>query len=420
MAWCQIFDKYKVINNINIFGSFKISADQIKNYREPRLMTKFDHFYLLPSVFKENDITILPLTRGSYILGRFDVFHTLEKVPSSIKYINYSNPFETLYFDNITSETSAIYCAYVSKILEDFLGEVITPTVSGRMSSDRFQFQINTKASIIKNNVFNVDRAQIEIDAGFESAESFSLLEAKNHFIDDFIIRQMYYPFRKWRMAIKKKVRNLIMTYSNGVFELREYDFMCENDYNSINLIHCQRYAICNFQINTQLLQDMICKIQLESEPAGIPFPQADSFDRVINLCELLVNEAVLTKEEITEKYGFNERQTGYYTNACKYLGLLKDSKDEVGFTLTEEAGAIFKQNIKLRIKFLIETLLKKRVFKDSLELYLSKTSMPTNEELVQIMRVALPKENLSESTYGRRASTVRSWIDWIVMQIEE
>ena len=53
-AWVKLFDKHKIVEKINKDGRFTITADQIKESREPRLMTKFDHKYQLPPVFTEN------------------------------------------------------------------------------------------------------------------------------------------------------------------------------------------------------------------------------------------------------------------------------------------------------------------------------------------------------------------------------
>lgn len=63
-----------------------------------------------------------------------------------------------------------------------------------------------------------------------------------------------------------------------------------------------------------------------EEEEPRIPFPQANSFPRVVDLLGLLVNEE-LTPEQITSVYDFDERQTDYYTNAAIYLGLIKKKK---------------------------------------------------------------------------------------------
>lgn len=41
-AWEKLFSKYDILNQIDDAGQFVISATQIKEFREPRLMAKFD------------------------------------------------------------------------------------------------------------------------------------------------------------------------------------------------------------------------------------------------------------------------------------------------------------------------------------------------------------------------------------------
>lgn len=65
-AWENLFAKYNILDEINQNGKFIISARQIKEFREPRLMTKFDHKVNLPVIFSENNLSILPITRGEY------------------------------------------------------------------------------------------------------------------------------------------------------------------------------------------------------------------------------------------------------------------------------------------------------------------------------------------------------------------
>ena len=66
-AWQALFDKYDILDEIQRSGQFVISANQIKEFREPRLMTKFDHKVNLPTVFADNGLAILPITRGDYV-----------------------------------------------------------------------------------------------------------------------------------------------------------------------------------------------------------------------------------------------------------------------------------------------------------------------------------------------------------------
>lgn len=63
LAWQELFEKYDIINEIDKIGFYEISANQIKEFREPRLMTKFDHRESLPNQFKNNKLSVLPLTR---------------------------------------------------------------------------------------------------------------------------------------------------------------------------------------------------------------------------------------------------------------------------------------------------------------------------------------------------------------------
>ena len=81
-AWQSLFDKYHIPDAIAAQGRFTISAAQIKEFREPRLMTKFDHKVNLPEIFAENHLTILPITRGDYVISTFQAY---EEFPQTQK-----------------------------------------------------------------------------------------------------------------------------------------------------------------------------------------------------------------------------------------------------------------------------------------------------------------------------------------------
>ena len=59
-AWEKLFEKYNIIEEIENNGYFKITSKQINEYREARLMTKFDNSATLPDLFKQHNISILP------------------------------------------------------------------------------------------------------------------------------------------------------------------------------------------------------------------------------------------------------------------------------------------------------------------------------------------------------------------------
>src|SRR5437588_4030104 len=89
VAWDALFEQHRILDHINAQGVYQISATSINDLREARLMTKFDHRIQLPSIFKQNELTIQPNTRGTYLIGRFASYFdlpvategTIEQVP---------------------------------------------------------------------------------------------------------------------------------------------------------------------------------------------------------------------------------------------------------------------------------------------------------------------------------------------------
>lgn len=63
-AWEKIFEKHKILDKILKDGHIEITATKINEFREARLMTKFDHKSQLPKLFADNKLSILPTSRG--------------------------------------------------------------------------------------------------------------------------------------------------------------------------------------------------------------------------------------------------------------------------------------------------------------------------------------------------------------------
>lgn len=420
--WEKIFSKHRILEKVNAKGFVNISAKEINEFREARLMTKFDHRSQLPTLFSKNNLSILPTSRGTYTIGEFEIFSDFNTDETDIQTIEFPSFLESLDYKNITSESTAINCAFVSNILHNFTEEDnLLPTVNGRMSSSMFDFKVNSSKGLFK---VVVENSQIEIDGGYEGDNSLVLIEAKNYISDDFLVRQLYYPFRLWNEKITKKVRPVFLTYSNGVFHLREYEFSEPNKYNSLVLVRHRKYVVQEGSFNIEALEEIIDKTKLRPEPTDVPFPQADSFERVINLCELLNERQFITKEDITLNYDFDQRQTDYYSNAGRYLGLIEIGKDnatgQIGCFLSKLGKQIFEINIIDRQREFAKLVLSQKAFKNSLKLYLSKGEMPSKDEIVEIMRKSKLNRVDSDSTYFRRASTISGWINWILEQVEE
>lgn len=420
IAWEKLFDKYNILQQIELHGRFVISATQIKEFREPRIMAKFDHAINLPQIFAENKLAILPITRGDYVIAHFDAYHKFEADTAPIIRASLPTYIQSLDCSNVTSETVALNCAVAAGIVAEFLeDEDILSTVSGRMGSGSFEFDIANSINDIPYRV-EVNNSQIEIDAAYEGIKSLALFEAKRELSGDFLVRQLYYPYRVWQNRLTKPVRSLFLVYSNGIYRLYEYTFQDPNNYSSLALVQQKNYSIEDTLITIENIQSVLHTIPIANEPE-IPFPQADSFERIINLCELL-HEQELSRNDVTERYAFDSRQTNYYTDAARYLGLL-EKRTEKGvpvYTLSNEGKHIFSLNYKQRQLEFCKCILSHKAFSDTLKKYFECGVMPERNEIIRIMQ----KSNLyninRDSTFERRSSTIKGWLNWVVSLIND
>ena len=417
-AWQLLFEKYNILEEINEKGFFKITAKEINEFREARLMTKFDNSANLPELFKDNKLAILPISSNSYMIARFETYMEFEKnEDEEIEKIDFPPHIQSLDYNNITSEALAINCAYITKILENFLEEEnLFPTISGKMGSGNFEFKINKKENEQEFINVSVQNSRIEIDGGFEGINSLALIEAKNVISEDFMVRQLYYPYRLWKSKINKPVRPIYMVYSNGIFNVYEYKFENDDDYSSIKFVKSKRYSIEDTEIDFSDIEEIFNNINEFEEEPQIAFPQADSFERVINLCELLLEEPK-TKSEITENYAFDERQTNYYTDAGRYLRLIKkyNQDKKIVFELTELGRKILNLRYKQRQLEFVKLILKHKAFYEYLRVYFEHSDKPTTLDTMEIMKKCNLYNMKKESTFKRRSSTIRGWIEWIL-----
>lgn len=417
-AWENLFDKYHILSELERDGQFIISANQIKEFREPRLMTKFDHKVNLPAIFAANNLSILPITRGDYIISSFSAYKEFDEPSTDVQKISIPAHIQSLMPQFLVSEAIALNCANACGILNDFLeDDELVPTVSGRMSSGGFRFNIDTAFG---TKCITVNNSQIEIDAAYEGIHYLSLFEAKRDLSDDFLIRQLYYPFRVWSGRVTKTVKPVFLIFSNGVFNLYQYQFDNPQNYNSLHLVKQKNYVIAT-EIGLADIDNLLRTVPLVNEP-DISFPQADRMSRIVNLIELL-NEKPMSKQDITSEYAFDERQTNYYTDAGRYLGLIDKSRDSDGiilFQLSALGRRVMELEYKERQLAIVSQILAHKVFNETLRLHLECGEMPDKHTIVQIMKRSNLYHVEAESTYLRRSSTVIGWINWILGLIEE
>lgn len=421
--WEILFEKYRIEQEIEKNGRFYITADQIREVKEPRLMTKFDTRESLPQVFGRK-ISILPVSRGGYVLGEFDLYQDFPEILSGIEKVTSAKVpdyFETIDLHDIRSEASAINVMSITGILDDFLGEEhMVQTVSGRMGSGSFGFYVSDykkAVPVAKKPFIEVQNSQVEIDGGFENENVFSLIEGKNVVHSNFLIRQLYYPARLWAEKIHKPIRPVFMVYSNNIFRLLEYEFTDLRYYNSLRLLQEKNYSLEEIEITLDDLYEVWRQTKVKPEPP-VTFIQADSFYKVISLVERL-NENPMTSGEIARLFGFKERQSDYYFNACRYLGLAEKQTDEEGVKvhITALGRRLLKLPYKARQLAYVRQILEHPIFHELFETALQIGDVPDKEYVAGKMReLRVCGENL----VVRRSSSVRAWLYWILTLVNE
>lgn len=419
-AWERLFEKYDILKQVEINGSFEISAIQIKEFRDPKLMTEFNHSINLPKIFADNKLAILPIAKGDYLISHFDAYHTFEEEIIPITRVSFPPYVQSLDPSNISSDMTLINCAVATRIITDFLeDEEIVTTFSGRKVSSPFFYDINNTVSVSPVRI-NVSNFSIETDIVFEGINTLSLFNVKRDLSSDFLIRQIYYPYRLWKNWVAKPIRSIFLIYSNGIYRLYEYMFQVSNNYNSLVLIKQQNYSIEDTSISVEDIQSVLNSVKIIQEPA-IPFPQANTFERIINLCELL-NEQELSRNEVTEKYAFNARQTNYYTDAARYLGLLekRSNNGSPNYCLTSVGKRLLNLSFKQRQLAYCKLILSHKAFNETLKEYFARGIMPAESEIINIMKISKLYNIRSDNTFMRRSSTIKGWINWIVGLLNE
>jgi hypothetical protein len=416
-AWIILFSKHAILDKLKADGIYSITSEEINTVRQSRLMSKFDHLSTLPKLFAENNLAILPVSRSSYVIGYFDAYFKLEPAEEPARNWCDVDNHESLDFANLYSENAALLFAFNAGIINDLLGEDFFLTVLGRMSSGRFTYKIHQ----VKSENFysiDVDNSQCEIDAGFESENFLLLIEAKMFTVEDFLVRQIYYPYRLWQEKVSKKVIPALLVFSNDIFSFFVFEFDDPNNYNSIRLVTQRDYTVNAEHILREDVNHLFAKAKHVAEPSA-PFPQADNFERVIDLVSIL-RIRDLSKNEITENYAFNERQVHYYTSACMYLGLVKRIKrdSESFFSLTEAGSSIAKKQFKYKHLDYIEKIFEHRVFLNAFELACNLGRIPSIAEIAEL--ISKSGIAITGKTIPRRAQTVKGWTRWIWKQISD
>lgn len=248
LPWKKIYEEYFEGHDFDVCPA-NLTAGMVKQAtrdfsktsdREVRVIMKIDCREDLPKVLRDNGLFVLPVKNGEYVVVKGEGYFDLHPLPE-IENFSSTLDFELKSAKVGTSEMQHVDYAFNTGLLHHFL-EVSEPLflqIRGRKYTPEFNFDVGR---------FNINAAsvQTEVDAGYEGRDVVVLIEAKGSSRNNFIIRQLYYPFRQWRIRTQKEVRSLFFSFDSKTDTqgLWEYEFTNENDYNSIRLVKTAKYQL--------------------------------------------------------------------------------------------------------------------------------------------------------------------------------
>jgi hypothetical protein len=423
-AWEKIFERLPLLLEIERQGFIYISADGIKeasDKREPRLLAKQDTKSSRPEIFRQNKLSILPVENGKYIIFRDESVKTyfpLEKILAEVPAEKYQptkdyRDYQSLDVRNLSSESQAIDFANLVSLLKTFTNEKeLNLTIRGRQRSEKFHITIPGT-----HHKADVDGVQIEVDAGFESPNKIYIFEAKLGGVEDFNIRQLYYPFKDWSCRSTKDIIPLFFVYTNGLFYILQFEF--GEEYGELRCVKSKCFTVNEPVKQPVDLKQLLAESRIEPEP-DVPYPQANDLDKVIDIITNFHSAGLTNKPAIAEFFDFDERQGDYYANAGYYLGLLKRIPDSTEFELTREGGFIAKsENRSRRNLLLLKQMLKRPSFNEIISLFESTNRVLSSLNVDVLAPIIQRHVDLNETTAMRRASTVMSWLRWMIAGME-
>lgn len=139
--------------------------------------------------------------------------------------------------------------------------------------------------------------------------------------------------------------------------------------------------------------------------PNSIPLPQANDMNKIIKL--VMSDELVLIdKQRAREVIGVTTiRQVAYYLSALLYLKYLTHDKK-----FTDRAKAIRNNEMDLK-RDIYQQLMGNEMFSIPYNTYI--TVGIVNIDNIKF-EIAKSNPKMADSTINRRASTIRSWVEWM------
>ena len=397
-AWEDFFKKQKVLNKINKKGIYTLPEKELVKFS---LKINENN---IPKILKDNEIEILQVAPNKYVLGKF---YLREKLPEwstkDINLVEFPSWLNAIDANNVCARTSIIPLAHYSNIFKKFFNDENLAYIGQiETKSDEFEGYISGKK-------IKIDGLELKIDGILESKDRIVIIETIDRIADYFSVKDLYYPYRKFKQTVNKPIQAVLLIYSMGVFRVLEYGFKEEKILNSIYLVNDKKYSFESMALTKENLINLLENVKEDDTNNGVVFPQFNDLNKIISVLEQL-NIKSTGKDTLKNTFNFDDKQVDACINSLKYLSLVSVKKGN--YCLTDKGQGLFELPINKRLMKFIEIIIEKPIFN-----YLLKISLESDKTLnkYEIKDVLVTFDVVKESSkLDNKTMTAKAWIDWI------
>ena len=409
-AWEKLIREH-VDTRSDLFILTKAAIESVTG-NELRLMAKMDSSADLPAALRRHGYFLLPVKNGEYVLVRGNGYHVLERLPEPPTIFRPKLDFELKTLAVGDSESQHLDYCYNVGLIERFAGVAgLRTTIHGRKRMPAIEFFVGQVGPIsVKTGV------QVEVDLGCEGRNDIVLIEAKVGQPQDFIVRQLFYPYRKWKLEIpQKRIRPWFFCSTpvagNKLYKFWEYIFEDDGQYQSLKYQRGETFLVEPDKARLTVEELLKSHFTMRRDKRLWDVPQADTFERVAEM-PMLVEQGLDTSTKVAAHYKFDPRQSSYYRQAAEFVGLVRLDDKNKRYVLTDLGREYVSRPADERRRLLAGILANFPPMRTVLELSAKAGACGVSKK--QIADLIERHSYIRKTTPARRAATLLAWLHWL------